>query len=145
MADKRKSQPLHEIIFSRPLGAPVKFKTPEALAEKCAEYLQWAHDNPLESPDGKIKKVQLVSIRGLCLYIGIAEETWYNWRKTREDLSESIGAVEKAIVDWQLKHASADLINANIVARLLGLTEKREVTGGVTINMVTEFVEDDDG
>lgn len=37
------------------------------------------------------------NIAGLCLFLGISRETWYDYRKKRKELSDTIRAVELAI------------------------------------------------
>lgn len=37
------------------------------------------------------------SISGICLWLGITRETWYQYKKTRKDLRETVDAVELAI------------------------------------------------
>lgn len=152
MSDISDCTELHQVADKR-RGAPLKFETPEQLAEQISAYIQWSQDNPLfeakvvsnkgEPEIVKLPKARLISIGGLCVFLGITQRTWSNWRDNREDLLPVITAFDEMSQQWQLSHASADLINANIISRLLGLADKKEVTGGVVVNVVSEFEGDD--
>lgn len=123
-------------------GPPRKYETPEELWQKCQEYFQWVHDNPLMSAEpvkfqGKseltgVPKMRIITIEALCFFLEISIETWRNWRTSRPDLSGVIEAAEFYMKAQKLEGAAADMLNANIVARLLGLTDKGEMalTGG---------------
>jgi hypothetical protein len=66
-----------------------------------------------------------MTISGLCLFLDIAEETWSNYRE-REDFVGVTTRAEKIIYNQKFSGAAADLLNANIIARDLGLKEKSE-------------------
>lgn len=124
-------------------GRPRIFKTPEELAAVCEEYFEWVMDNPLEEQvlfhyqgaviPGTKKKMRAMTIKALCLYIGICNDTWIDWRKTREDLKLVIDQVADIIWSQKFEGAAADLLNQNIIARQLGLAEKSDITGGLTV------------
>lgn len=117
-------------------GPHPKFETPEALWEACCEYFQWVEDNPLWEERasvyrGKIVKAQLRKMRamtldGLAIFLDVNVRTWDKWRKDRPDLGLVITRVEQIIYDQKFTGAAAGLLNANIISRDLGLTEKIE-------------------
>ena len=72
--------------------------------------------------------MRAMSLHGLCMFIGIARSTWDEWKKTRADFSEVIAKVEDAVFRQKFEGASADLLNASIIARDLGLADKKEHT-----------------
>lgn len=79
-------------------------------------------------------KLRAMTIRGLCLFLDISQETWRSWRdpnnvRFREDFVAVIDRVEGIITEQKFAAASAGLLNGNIIARDLGLADKTEVTG----------------
>jgi hypothetical protein len=119
-------------------GRNPKFASPEQLEAACEEYFQWVEDNPLwedkvTSFQGinthePIAKMRAMTLDGLQLFLDIHHDTWSEWRK-RLDLSAVITRVEKAIRSQKFAGAAADLLNPNIIARDLGLSDKSELTG----------------
>ncbi len=121
-------------------GLKPKFANPEDLMAACTEYFEWNHDNPLyeskpmKGEGGKIEivsmpKMRAMTIAGLCIFLDIGVRTWGDWRKDRPDLSPVIDAVEAIIRTQKFEGASADLLNANIIARDLGLADRSELSG----------------
>lgn len=120
-------------------GRNPKFETAEILADACWQYLEWVHSNPLYedklvtfqgvAKHEPVAKMRAMTLGGLCLFIGVSIDTWTEWRKSRPDFSEVMAAVEQAIRQQKFEGASADLLNANIIARDLGLADRSELTG----------------
>lgn len=118
-------------------GPKVLFATEALLWEACCEYFQWVEDNPLQeqkiiSYQGAATKVNADKLRcmtvgGLCLYLDISAQTWNTWR-TKNNLSETVQKCDAIIREQKFTGAAADLFNANIIARDLGLVDKQEVT-----------------
>lgn len=114
------------------------FATPEVMWESCLEYFQWVEANPLyESKpfafqgvvtQEPVPKMRAMTIMGLCNFLDIGEQTWADYR-VREDFSGVVTRVEQIIRQQKFEGASADLLNANIIARDLGLSDKQEFTG----------------
>lgn len=120
-------------------GAKPKFAEPEDLWKACCEFFDWVEDNPLKeaklttyrgrSTLEEIPKMRAMTIEGLCIFIDVSAVTWFEWKKSRADLTNVIESVEKVIRTQKFTGASADLLNANIIARDLGLADKRELSG----------------
>ncbi len=112
------------------------FKCKEDLEKSCIEYFQWVEDNPLQEMKAfhyqgtiikePIPKMRAMTISGICLFLDISDETWRDYR-TKDDFSGVIAWAEKIIYNQKFAGASADLLNANIIARDLGLADKQEV------------------
>lgn len=122
------------------------FKTPEDLWSACEEYFDWIEANPLQSAkafsyEGKswnhsVPVMRAMTIQGLCLFLGVEQKTWYNY-KEREDFLQVITRAEDVIYNQKFTGAAADLLNSNIIARDLGLTDKREHSGTVfNVNVI---------
>jgi hypothetical protein len=73
-----------------------------------------------------IAKMRAMTLTGLTLFLDITLETWRVYR-SREDLSEVTTRAEQVIYDQKFSGAAADLLNANIIARDLGLKEQSQV------------------
>lgn len=121
-------------------GANPKFEHASDLWDACLEYFAWVEDNPLKEAksvkdkNGKpavqqIPKMRAMTISGLCVFLDIVERTWSGWRSDREDLKPVITRVEQIIRTQKFEGASADLLNANIIARDLGLADRKEHSG----------------
>lgn len=117
-------------------GAKPKFEKPEALWEACLEYFAYVENNPLREEkvfhtDGRltyasVTKMRAMTLDGLCVFLDVWYSTWDAWRDTRPDLSEVITRVEAIIREQKFSGAAADLLNPNIIARDLGLADKRD-------------------
>jgi len=118
-------------------GRDKLFASHEALWEACQEYFQWVEENPLYedkvsffqgvASHEPMAKMRAMTIGGLCIFLDITEQTWFSWRKD-EDFSDVVTRVESIIRAQKFEGASADLLNPNIIARDLGLADKKEVT-----------------
>lgn len=117
-------------------GRNPKFGSPDELWAACLEYFEWVEKNPLKEEkvfcfQGQItrtsvKKMRAMTISGLCLFLDIDETTWRDYR-SKDGFSPVTTRAEKIIYDQKFSGAAADLLNANIIARDLGLAEKRQV------------------
>lgn len=129
-------------------GANKLFSDPAVLWAECVKYFEWCEENPLQEEkvfhaSGEItrtnvSKIRAMTIQGLCFYLKISTQTWGEYRK-QKDLSDIIHEAEQVIYDQKFSGAAADLLNANIIARDLGLSEKQEHKheGGVSVNHIT--------
>jgi hypothetical protein len=121
-------------------GAPRRYTDPNELWADCVDYFQWVDDNPLTEVkvisfqgDGKafpVDKMRPMTIGGLCCHIGVSLQTWHNWRNERPDLLEVITRAEMVMTEQKFAGAAADLLNANIISRDLGLVDRRETELG---------------
>lgn len=67
--------------------------------------------------------MRAMTIDGLCLFLDIGVSTWATWRG-RQDFMEVIAKAESVIKSQKFAGAAADLLNPNIIARDLGLSDK---------------------
>ena len=124
-------------------GRPLHY-TPDQLAEKFAEFVEWCKDHPIETgrtentttPEGKQygKNVleaipRLVSVGGFLVWLG-EDARWYSELekgKEGERFSKVKAYIREYCENYQKEMASANIFNANIISRLLGLADKKEV------------------
>lgn len=124
------------------------FKTPELLWESCCEYFEWCENNPLWSTKSymyqgvpvqdQIPKMRAMTKAGLCIFLDIEEETWDLYR-ARQDFIGVTKKAESIIYAQKFAGAAADELNANIIARDLGLADKKEVKSSANIKVAAEM------
>ena len=124
------------------------FATPEDLWKCCVEYFEWVEDNPLyeakvcsyqgQNVIESLPKMRAMTIGGLCLFLDITRQGWSEYSQ-KQGFSEITAQAEEVIFSQKFAGAAADLLNANIIARDLGLRDKVETehTGGVTVHHVS--------
>lgn len=134
---------------------PLKY-TPEKLLEKFQEYVQWAKDHPIET-GGKTtvsggnekcgwsnetlhedKHPRLVSVGGFLVHIGGSDSYWaqLDKRKRGEDFIKVKTFIREYCAQYQKEMASTGIFNANIISRLLGLADKVQHDGGMTVRQI---------
>lgn len=136
-------------------GRDKLFASADALWEACCEYFQWVEDNPLYEMkpfayqgvvvQEPVAKMRAMTIDGLCLFLDVEVRTWHNWR-SQEDFIPVVAKAESVIKAQKFAGAAADLLNANIIARDLGLRDNvsQEISGPdgsavkVDVNMTAE-------
>jgi len=59
----------------------------------------------------------------MCFFIDISDNAWADYCN-REDFMAITARIKKVIYSQKLEGAAADLLNANIIARELGLADK---------------------
>lgn len=112
------------------------FKNSEALWACATEYFEWCEDNPLYETKAfafqgivtteELPKMRAMTVMGLCLFLDISQETLSDYGK-REDFIGVVSNIKDIIRDQKFAGAAADLLNANIIARDLGLRDKSDV------------------
>lgn len=125
------------------------FSEPSVLLDSCIEYFNWVDDHPLQehkvlgSKDGPepayVQKMRVMTLNGLCIFLDITQETWRQYAKLK-DFSAVCQKAESIIKEYKFAGAAADLLNPAIIARDLGLADKREISGpgGTPIRTITE-------
>lgn len=122
-------------------GRDKLFASSDALWDACCEYFQWVEDNPLWETKAfayqgvvtqePVARMRAMTVDGLCIFLDINPSTWYDWRSEKNDFSNIVSRVESIIRSQKFAGAAADLLNANIIARDLGLSDRQsqEVSG----------------
>lgn len=128
-------------------GRDKLFETPELLWEAACEYFQWCEKNPLisiEYHSGKrqrVPKMRPFTLHGICFYLGCNTAYFRLFknqeRAQKEDFSTVIASIEEIIYNQKFSGAAAGFLNANIIARDLGLSDKTELSGGVEVKNIT--------
>ena len=135
-------------------GRDKLFETPELLWKAAVEYFEWCEENPLfeskafafqgEITTATLPKMRALTLSGLCLYLHCNEAYFRTFKaqlpKGEIDFNTVISQIEQTIYNQKFQGAAADLLNANIIARDLGLSDKKEmeVTGMINTSTMTQ-------
>lgn len=143
--------------FINPLrGRPLHF-TPKQLAEKFEDYVKWCEDNVMEFEEKqkglqgngyvdkttKTFKQRLISVHGFLVFIGKTKRWWSQLSEGKhgEKFSYLKESITEYCEDYQKELAASGHYNANIISRLLGLADKKELTGE-SINIIVNSQEE---
>lgn len=121
-------------------GRDKLFKSAELLWEAACEYFEWVDKNPLKeqkafSTKSGIQTTNLnlmrpYTITGLCLYLGCNQDYFNQFESNLsdkdKDFSGVITRIRETIYTQKFEGAACNLLNANIIARDLGLKDKQE-------------------
>jgi len=127
-------------------GRDKLFATPELLWQAACEYFEWCDNNPVLKEDyvGKdADKVQRelqrpYTISGLCIYLDASREWWAKFKgSATEDFLQVLSRIEEIIYSQKFDGAAVGVFNQSIIARDLGLADKKEVenTGNIILNV----------
>lgn len=113
--------------------------TPDALWEEAVKYFDWVENNPLKEQKGfafqgvvtksNFKKMRAMSLKSFCIFADITFKTFENYTNNK-DFIHITTRIKEIIESQQFEGAAAELLNPNIIARKLGLSEntKNETT-----------------
>lgn len=124
------------------------FSDPEILWKCACEYFEATDKRKWKRKDWVGKDAYEVeremdtpyTITGLCLYLGCSYE-WWKLQRKREDegFMPIITRIEEIIYTQKFEGAAVGVFNQNIIARDLGLVDKKELTE----NVITVEVKDE--
>lgn len=111
------------------------FTSPDLLWEAACEYFEWCDQNPLIELDWVGKdgnevekpKMRAYTWQGLELYLDIDSLREYKTNEDYKEFSQVITRIERIIYTQKFTGAAAGFLNPNIIARDLGLSDKKEV------------------
>jgi hypothetical protein len=133
-------------------GRDKLFSDPKLLLETAFDYFQWCDDHPwykneqvktaakpFHNDDGEvvfppniceIPTARPYSLSGLCHYLNCDEVTLRSYTKDedKKDFFTVTHAIVNIIETQQFEGATVGAFNANIIARKLGLVDKKDVT-----------------
>lgn len=111
-------------------------KDAKTLADASDEYFEWCVDNPIIEIDFRGKELARVELphprvfqKGeLARFCHVCEwDVINNLREVNKDFVQVITRIEGIIRDQKYTHAVVGMFNSNIVARDLGLVDKKDV------------------
>ena len=131
-------------------GRPRIYDSPQELWDDAVKYFEWCYDHPLTETkafNGKegisyanIPKMRAMSMRGFYAFTGISTSGYDEYEK-RPEFSPICAHISHIIWTQKFEGASAELLNPSIIARELGLADKKEVEhsgGSVNFNVKTD-------
>ena len=72
-----------------------------------------------------------MTIRAMCFFIGLSRQGWKEYSE-KPDFSDIVKEIEDVIFSQKFEGAAADMLNANIIARELGLADKQQAEIKIT-------------
>lgn len=136
---------LWEVAAQKRRGPKFKFKQPSDIWDKAMEYFQWAIDNPLteeklfsyqgEIVRDEVSKMRALTKEGLFVFLQCSRDCWrqYSTGERGEEFVPVCKEIETIIYEQKFSGAAADLLNAAIISRDLGLADK-QLHGGDSEN-----------
>ena len=123
-------------------GRDKLFATPQLLWEAACEYFDWVEKNPLkeskafafqgEITTAEIPVMRAMTLSQLCFYLNCNEAYFRTFKAqlndNESDFNTVIKDIEQIIYSQKFQGAAANLLNANIIARDLGLVDKQDQT-----------------
>lgn len=131
-------------------GRTSKIETPEQLWENFVEYAEYCQSNPLVEVDFKGKDAERVEIPkmramtkgGFALACGYSRWEAVIELKENKGFAEIVSRIEAAIYEHKFVGAAAGLLNQNIIARDLGLTDNSKIDATVNTPLVITLESD---
>lgn len=142
----------NEYYLLRKKNGRDKKYTAEELLDKANEYFSWCLENPLIEPTIQkrklnrdeenielfnLPKMRPFSIQGFCNFAEIVIQTFHNYEnpnvegkemtEEHKDLLEVTTRIRGIIENQQFEGAAAGFLNPNIIARKLGLIDKKNI------------------
>lgn len=136
-------------------GRDKLFASPELLWDAACEYFQWCIENSLQEQqvvkykDGyekiTIDKMRPFTMEGLCHYLD-CNKVYFNHFEAAlskkedaesKDFSKVVTRIRETVYRQKFEGAASGFLNANIIARDLGLTDKKEVDAKVNLKQIT--------
>lgn len=126
------------------------FETPELLWEACAEYFETCDDNPFIKQEAKtvnvgnyqseiaiadMRVMRPYTIQGLCRYLNANTQYFNQFEESVKDKEDErskgfsliLTRVREIIYEQKYSGAASGFFNANIIARDLGLSDKKDI------------------
>ena len=122
---------------ARKVGRPRAY-TPEALEAKFEEYVEWVKANPVYINKVSAGEISPLTLVGFCQFAKISRQNFYEY-ESREEFSDILTCVREAIEADQLEGALCGQYDSGIVARVLHLADRQDVTtNGKEITTATQ-------
>lgn len=138
-------------------GRKKLFETPELLWEAACEYFEWCDKHPFiekqliayqgEGSLTDVPKMRPYTLEGVCFYLNASSSYLRVFKSTLKESDKDfltvINEIEEIIANQQFSGAASGFLNANIIARKLGLGEKTDLTSGgekISNTLKVEFV-----
>jgi hypothetical protein len=134
-------------------GRDKLFESPELLWEAACEYFEWCQNNPLYEVDfvGKDAtevekpKMRAFTMQGLCRYLECNTVYFNQFESSLKDKSDEVSKdfskiatrIRETIFEQKFTGAAAGFLNANLIARELGISDKQDINANVAVEQIT--------
>ncbi len=123
------------------------FESPDILWDSCVEYFEmtdkrnWSEQHWVGKEGREVNKVTSVpyTLSGLYVFLDIDRKTWDLYRE-REDFIPIVTRVEQIMFTQKLEGAAVGAFNPSIIARELGLADKKEIKTDQPTSLEVEIV-----
>lgn len=121
--------------------------TPESLKQAAIEYFDWADKSPLKEAKAfayqgdswieELDKARAFTHKGLAVFLGMSSA---QLNKLRDDIQfiPVMEWIDDVIWTQKFELAAADLLNANMISKDLGLVDKKQVEGGMIVQISSD-------
>lgn len=130
-------------------GVDALFTDPKKMLGAACEYFNWCDENPIMKAENKViamghnmgSSVELheeplrrpYSLLGVCRYMDVNSAYLRQFENTEtykgnKDFATVISKIKEIVADQQFEGATAGQFNANIISRMLGLVDKKDIT-----------------
>ena len=137
-------------------GRDKLFTTPELMWEAACNYFQWCVDNPMQEESiikykdsyekANTSKLRAFTMEGMCHYLDCNKGYFSDFANSikdkddelSKDFSVIITRIREIIYRQKFEGAASGFLNANIIARDLGIADKQDITSKgdkITINL----------
>ena len=123
-----------QLADAKKVGRTPLFKTPEDLEKSAFEYFKWVDENPITSKKTTSSEKGTFIIEdtlqrpytwdGLFIFLDVSHLDHY---KTKNEFLGIITRIDRIIRTQKFEGASVGIFNSNIIARDLGLVDRKEV------------------
>src|ERR1700760_1640398 len=128
------------------LGGRDKKYTPEERWSRTIEYFEWCEDNPIyiveyngkDALECEVPKMRPFTYAGLCLFLNVNRQTLLNYEKDAAYF-DVCRAIHDTLYEQKFSGAATGALNPNIIARDLGLVDKKEVANNATHKIVLKL------
>lgn len=121
---------MSELWEIRKFGRPPAFDSPQEMWDRAVVYFKWCKENQLvetkafsfqgEATYGYVPHMRAMTLEGLCAHLNIGVSTWHDYKK-KPDFSDVTEAIQNIMTEQKFTGAAAGFLNANIIARDLGI------------------------
>ena len=125
-------------------GRKLLYETPELLMADCMEYFEqtaartdW-NKQQFVGKDGRAEEIKVhppFTKTGLCVFLGCTMETLNGYKPRSKEFLSVLTRVEEIIYNQKYEGAATGHYQQNIIARDLGLVDKKEMSGAQTMKI----------
>lgn len=113
-----------------------EFDSADDFRAACLDYFNWCDETPLEEENlfaykGSVtramaNKPRVFTLSGLCTHVGIPRSRLRAYRERGGEWEDAVQMIDQILETQKFEYAAVNLMNASLISRDLGLTEKTE-------------------